>query len=44
MERDLPQEQSMLTRILDADGDGSAVDDIARMGMSVLGGLFGGRR
>lgn len=31
---------SMVTRLLDRDGDGSAVDDIARIGMNVLGNLF----
>lgn len=28
-------------KFLDSDGDGSAVDDIASMGMKMLGGLFG---
>jgi len=31
---------SMVTRLLDRDGDGSAMDDIARIGMNVLGNLF----
>ncbi len=31
---------NMATRLLDRDGDGSAVDDIARIGMNVLGNLF----
>lgn len=31
---------SLVTRLLDRDGDGSAVDDIARIGMNVLGNLF----
>lgn len=31
---------SLVTRLLDKDGDGSAVDDIARIGMNVLGNLF----
>lgn len=35
---------SMATRFLDADGDGSIMDDLANMGMKVLGGLFRRRR
>jgi hypothetical protein len=31
---------SMVSRLLDRDGDGSAMDDIARIGMNVLGNLF----
>ncbi|NBC07869.1 MAG: DUF937 domain-containing protein [Bacteroidetes bacterium] len=31
----------MAMQFLDSDGDGSAVDDIANMGMKMLGGLFG---
>lgn len=38
-QRAMPQ-QSLVTRILDRDGDGSAMDEIASMGMSVLGNLF----
>jgi len=34
------QTSSLITRILDRDGDGSAMDEIAGMGMKVLGGLF----
>ncbi len=34
----------MLGSLLDKDGDGSAMDDLAKIGGSVLGGLFGGRR
>ncbi len=34
----------MLGRLLDADGDGSVVDDITKIGGSLLGGLLGGRR
>lgn len=33
-----------LGNILDMDGDGNPMDDIARMGGDLLGGLFGGRR
>ncbi len=31
---------NMVTQLLDRDGDGSAMDDIARIGMNVLGNLF----
>jgi hypothetical protein len=34
----------LLGGILDRDGDGSMMDDVARMGMGVLGGLLGGKR
>ena len=37
-------QMDMLSRVLDADGDGSVVDDVAGMGMKILGGLFGKRR
>ncbi|MCB0665279.1 MAG: DUF937 domain-containing protein [Saprospiraceae bacterium] len=30
----------LIEKVLDADGDGSVMDDIAGMGMKVLGGLF----
>ncbi len=33
-------EQSLITKLLDRDGDGSAMDEIAGMGMKVLGNLF----
>lgn len=33
----------MLGSLLDQDGDGDPTDDLARLGTSVLGGLFGGR-
>lgn len=33
----------MLGSLLDRDDDGSVVDDIAKMGKGLLGGLFGGR-
>ncbi len=32
--------QGLISKILDKDGDGSAMDEIAGMGMKVLGGLF----
>ena len=44
MERRQPGIGGMLGSLLDQDGDGSAMDDLARIGGSVLGGLFGGRR
>ena len=44
MERREPGLGGMLGSLLDADGDGSAMDDLAKIGGSVLGGLFGGRR
>lgn len=34
----------LATRFLDADGDGSVMDDLANMGMKMLGGLFGRKR
>ncbi len=34
----------MISRFLDQDGDGSAVDDIAGMGMRILGNLFGRKK
>lgn len=32
---------SLITKFLDSDGDGSIVDDVASIGMKMLGGLFG---
>jgi hypothetical protein len=32
-----------LMRLLDADGDGSALDDVAQIGVGLLGKFFGGR-
>ncbi len=34
----------LLESILDRDGDGQVGDDLAQMGMSMLGGLFGGKK
>lgn len=34
----------MLSHLLDANGDGSVVDDVARMGAGLLGNLLGGGR
>ncbi len=44
MERKEPGLGGMLGSLLDRDGDGSAMDDLAKIGGSLLGGLFGGRR
>ena len=33
-------EMGIISKVLDADGDGNVMDDIAGMGMKVLGGLF----
>jgi hypothetical protein len=35
-----PQQAGILQQILDRDGDGNSMDDIAQMGMNILGGLF----
>lgn len=35
-----PEAVDMLTRFLDSDGDGSAMDEIAAIGTKMLGGLF----
>jgi hypothetical protein len=34
------QGMGLIEKVLDADGDGSVMDDLAGMGMKVLGGLF----
>jgi len=39
VKKQMPQ-QSLIMKMLDRDGDGSAMDEIAGMGMKVLGGLF----
>lgn len=44
VERKAPEGMGMLSQILDSDGDGEVADDVARIGMSMLGNLFGGRR
>ena len=36
-----PQSSDLFTTILDANHDGSALDDVARMGAGMLGNLFG---
>ena len=35
-----PQAADMLSQILDADGDGSVMDDLAEKGAELLGSLF----
>jgi hypothetical protein len=35
-----PEAVSMLTRLMDSDGDGSIMDEVAEMGSSLLAGLF----
>ena len=44
IERKAPEGMGALGALLDADGDGDVKDDVARIGMSVLGKLLGGRR
>jgi hypothetical protein len=39
-----PQAMDMLGGLLDSDGDGQITDDLADLGGSLLGGLFGGRK
>lgn len=34
----------LVTKFLDADGDGSIADDVANIGMKLLGGLFGRKK
>jgi len=35
-----PQAVDMLSRVLDSDGDGDVMDDVAKLGTSLLGSLF----
>ena len=44
VQRKAPDAMGMLGSLIDADGDGDVKDDVARIGMSMLGKLFGGRR
>jgi hypothetical protein len=39
-----PQAMDMLGGLLDSDDDGQIMDDIAKLGGGLLGGLFGGRK
>ena len=43
-ERAEPGVMGMLGKLLDKDGDGSMGDELAEMGMGMLGNLFGGKR
>jgi hypothetical protein len=44
VEQAQPGGGDLLTSILDRDGDGQVGDDLAQLGASVLGGIFGGKR
>jgi hypothetical protein len=44
MERQQPGAMGALAGLLDADGDGSVMDDVADLGSSLLGGFLKGRR
>ena len=35
-----PDQVGLLTQLLDADDDGSVIDDVAKLGSGLLGGLF----
>lgn len=43
-EKAAPDAMGMLGQLLDSNNDGSVGDDLARMGMGMLGNLLGGRR
>jgi len=40
IERKAPEPTSILSKMLDQDGDGDATNDVLRMGMGLLGNLF----
>lgn len=42
-EKKAPDMMGMLGGLLDSDGDGNVMDDVAKMGSGLLGGLFGGK-
>lgn len=44
VQQQAPAANDFLTQILDQNRDGSSLDDVARMGAGILGGLFGGRK
>ncbi len=44
VERRAPQAGDLLSGLLDRDGDGSALDDVAKIGAGLLGSLLGGKR
>jgi hypothetical protein len=39
-----PQATDFLSQMLDQNHDGSAIDDIARLGMGMLGGMMRGKQ
>ena len=41
VEQRAPQATDLLSQMLDSNHDGSALDDVARIGMGMLGSLFG---
>lgn len=43
-ERKVPQSSNILSQLLDADGDGQITDDIGKVGMGLLGKLFGRKK
>jgi hypothetical protein len=43
-EQAAPESAGLLTQLLDADGDGQVVDDVGKIGMGLLGKLFGKRK
>jgi hypothetical protein len=43
-EQKAPEAAGMLGRLLDSDGDGDVMDDVAKIGGGLLGGLFGKKR
>lgn len=43
VERAQPEGMDFLGKILDSDGDGEVSDDLAKIGMGMLGKMFGGR-
>lgn len=44
VERAQPEGMDIFSRMLDSDGDGDVKDDIAKIGMGMLGKMFSGRR
>jgi hypothetical protein len=44
VQQQAPGANDFLSGVLDANRDGSSLDDIARMGAGLLGGLFGGKK
>lgn len=43
-ERRVPQSADIFTQLLDADGDGQITDDVGKIGMGLLGKLFGRKK